>query len=89
MLGAEPQGTNGTSGTEGTNGHPEKAVDGDQQPIRSEKSVAAAQPAFKMTFSEYRRISNLLVLHMQKLEDRKNHLTDYSPVKDTFHPISQ
>ncbi|XP_062337993.1 MCM6 minichromosome maintenance deficient 6, like isoform X1 [Osmerus eperlanus] len=69
MLGAESQGTNGTSGTEGTNGHPGKAVDVDQQPIRSEKSIAAAQPAFKMTFSEYRRISNLLVLHMQKLED--------------------
>ncbi|XP_046883685.1 MCM6 minichromosome maintenance deficient 6, like [Hypomesus transpacificus] len=69
MLGAESQGTNGTSGTEGTNGHPGKAVDVDQQPIRSEKSVAAAQPAFKMTFSEYRRISNLLVLHMQKFED--------------------
>ncbi|XP_067108731.1 MCM6 minichromosome maintenance deficient 6, like [Osmerus mordax] len=65
----ESQGTNGTSGTEGTNGHPGKAVDVDQQPIRSEKSIAAAQPAFKMTFSEYRRISNLLVLHMQKFED--------------------
>uniref|UniRef100_A0A6Q2WVL8 DNA replication licensing factor MCM6 n=1 Tax=Esox lucius TaxID=8010 RepID=A0A6Q2WVL8_ESOLU len=31
--------------------------------------TTAAKSALKMTFAEYRRISNLIVLHMQKIED--------------------
>ncbi|KAM6948287.1 MCM6 minichromosome maintenance deficient 6, like [Aplochiton taeniatus] len=55
--------------TEGTNGHTEKVLDSEQQPIGAEELPVPAKPALKMTFANYRRICNLLVLHMQKMED--------------------
>ncbi|XP_031415647.1 MCM6 minichromosome maintenance deficient 6, like [Clupea harengus] len=51
--------------TNGTNGHAMEMEQPDQErPV----AAAAAKPAIRMSFSEYRRVSNLLVLHMQKLE---------------------
>ncbi|MBN3321008.1 MCM6M factor, partial [Atractosteus spatula] len=44
------------------------AGDLDQQPDRGEKPSAPGA-AFKMPFAEYKKISNLLVLHMQKMEE--------------------
>ncbi|XP_062409542.1 MCM6 minichromosome maintenance deficient 6, like [Sardina pilchardus] len=55
-------GTNGTNGSNGTNGHAMET----EQP--GQDKPAAGKPALRMTFSEYRRVSNLLVLHMQKME---------------------
>lgn len=49
------------------NGHPEEPMDTDDAAGKPEKAVAAKQ-ALRMSFSEYKRISNLLVLHMQKME---------------------
>ncbi|XP_041912496.1 MCM6 minichromosome maintenance deficient 6, like [Alosa sapidissima] len=50
------------NGINGTNGHAMET----EQP--GEDKPAAAKPALRMSFSEYRRVSNLLVLHMQKME---------------------
>ena len=56
--------------TNGTNGHAMEMEQPDQErPV----AAAAAKPTIRMSFSEYRRVSNLLVLHMQKLEQRKTH----------------
>lgn len=33
-----------------------------------QEKTATTKPALRMSFAEYRRISNLLVLHMQKME---------------------
>ena len=55
--------------TNGTNGHAMEM----EQPDQERPVAAAAKPAIRMSFSEYRRVSNLLVLHMQKLEQRKTH----------------
>uniref|UniRef100_A0A4W5LA05 DNA replication licensing factor MCM6 n=1 Tax=Hucho hucho TaxID=62062 RepID=A0A4W5LA05_9TELE len=53
----------------GTNGnHAEEAMDTDHGAGRPVKT-STAKPALKMTFAEYRRVSNLIVLHMQKMED--------------------
>ncbi|XP_056599654.1 MCM6 minichromosome maintenance deficient 6, like isoform X2 [Triplophysa dalaica] len=49
------------------NGHPEEPMDTVDAAGKPEKAVADKQ-ALRMSFSEYKRISNLLVLHMQKME---------------------
>uniref|UniRef100_A0A4W5M080 DNA replication licensing factor MCM6 n=1 Tax=Hucho hucho TaxID=62062 RepID=A0A4W5M080_9TELE len=55
----------------GTNGHHvEEAMDIDHGAGRPEKT-STAKPALKMTFAEHRRVSNLIVLHMQKMDDSK------------------
>uniref|UniRef100_A0A4W5L9Y9 DNA replication licensing factor MCM6 n=1 Tax=Hucho hucho TaxID=62062 RepID=A0A4W5L9Y9_9TELE len=46
----------------------EEAMDTDHGAGRPVKT-STAKPALKMTFAEYRRVSNLIVLHMQKMED--------------------
>lgn len=51
---------------DGQNGDAVEAMDTGEadQP----EKMATAKPAVRMSFAEYRRISNLLVLHMQKME---------------------
>uniref|UniRef100_A0A673IGB9 DNA replication licensing factor MCM6 n=1 Tax=Sinocyclocheilus rhinocerous TaxID=307959 RepID=A0A673IGB9_9TELE len=36
--------------------------------VEKQEKPAAAKPALRMSFAEYKRVSNLLVLHMQKME---------------------
>uniref|UniRef100_A0A672KY74 DNA helicase n=1 Tax=Sinocyclocheilus grahami TaxID=75366 RepID=A0A672KY74_SINGR len=48
------------------NGHPVEAMDTDE--VETQEKPAAAKPALRMSFAEYKRVSNLLVLHMQKME---------------------
>lgn len=56
----------------GTNGsHAEEAMDTEHGAGRPE-TTSTAKPALKMTFAQYRRVSNLIVLHMQKMEDSKS-----------------
>uniref|UniRef100_A0A8C8MGD0 DNA replication licensing factor MCM6 n=1 Tax=Oncorhynchus tshawytscha TaxID=74940 RepID=A0A8C8MGD0_ONCTS len=45
-----------------------EAMDTEHGAGRPEKT-STAKPALKMTFAEYRRVSNLIVFHMQKMED--------------------
>ncbi|CDQ76554.1 MCM6 minichromosome maintenance deficient 6, like isoform X1 [Oncorhynchus mykiss] len=53
----------------GTNrNHAEEAMDTEHGAGRPEKT-STAKPALKMTFAEYKRVSNLIVFHMQKMED--------------------
>ncbi|KAJ8406926.1 hypothetical protein AAFF_G00292020 [Aldrovandia affinis] len=53
----------------GINGHTGAPTVTDQQADGPEKPTAAAKPTLRMTFAEYKKVSNLLVLHMQKMED--------------------
>uniref|UniRef100_A0A673IGX5 DNA replication licensing factor MCM6 n=1 Tax=Sinocyclocheilus rhinocerous TaxID=307959 RepID=A0A673IGX5_9TELE len=57
--------TEGQNGAE-VNGHPGEAMDTDE--VEKQEKPAAAKPALRMSFAEYKRVSNLLVLHMQKME---------------------
>lgn len=66
LFGKETEGQNGG----GVNGHPVEAMDTDE-PEKQEKP-AVTKPAVRMSFAEYKRVSNLLVLHMQKMEQRKS-----------------
>uniref|UniRef100_A0A674CMI3 DNA replication licensing factor MCM6 n=1 Tax=Salmo trutta TaxID=8032 RepID=A0A674CMI3_SALTR len=52
----------------GKKSHAEEAMDTEHGAGRPE-TTSTAKPALKMTFAEYRRVSNLIVLHMQKMED--------------------
>lgn len=70
----EPEGQNGGD----VNSHPVETMDTDE-PEKQEKP-AAAKPAIRMSFAEYKRISNLLVLHMQKMEQRKSRFFHYNNV---------
>uniref|UniRef100_A0A668A9E9 DNA replication licensing factor MCM6 n=1 Tax=Myripristis murdjan TaxID=586833 RepID=A0A668A9E9_9TELE len=65
----DPQVTLCGNGTNGTNGHTGE-MDMEQQPIKDK--AATTRPALKMSFSEYRRVSNLIVLHMQKMEESES-----------------
>lgn len=67
MMSEAHQKQNGIDGTNGTNGHAMET----EQPDADKP--AAAKPALRMSFAEYRRLSNLLILHMQKMEQRKTH----------------
>lgn len=66
LLGKETEGQNGGE----VNGHPVEAMDTDE-PEKQEKP-AGTKPAIRMSFAEYKRVSNLLVLHMQKMEQCKS-----------------
>ena len=56
-----------TEEVNGTNGNHAEMMDTEQQPIK--EKTAGAKAVMKMTFNEYRRVSNLIVLHIQKLEE--------------------
>jgi hypothetical protein len=59
-------------GRNGTNGHhAEEAMDIDHGAGRPEKT-STAKPALKMTFAEYWRVSNLIILHMHKMDDSQS-----------------
>lgn len=58
----------GQNGAE-VNGHPVEDMDTDA--VEKQEKPAAAKPALRMSFAEYKRVSNLLVLHMQKMEQRE------------------
>uniref|UniRef100_A0A671NWU1 DNA helicase n=1 Tax=Sinocyclocheilus anshuiensis TaxID=1608454 RepID=A0A671NWU1_9TELE len=62
LIGKETEGQNGGE----VNGHPVEAMDTDG--VEKQEKPAAAKPALRMSFAEYKRVSNLLVLHMQKME---------------------
>ncbi len=51
------------------NGHPVEAMDTDA--VEKQEKPGADKPALRMSFAEYKRVSNLLVLHMQKMEQRE------------------
>ena len=55
---AQAKGTNGVSGA---------VTDMEQQPIT--ESNSAPKAVLKMSFMEYRKISNLIVLHMHRMEE--------------------
>ncbi|XP_041102563.1 MCM6 minichromosome maintenance deficient 6, like [Polyodon spathula] len=46
----------------------EEAMETEQEAVKSEK-LSSQKPAVRMSFAEYKKISNLLVLHMHKMED--------------------
>lgn len=59
-------------GRNGTNGHhAEEAMDIDHGAGRPEKN-STAKPALKMTFAEYWSVSNLIILHMHKMDDSQS-----------------
>lgn len=66
LFGKETEGQNGGDVT----GHAVEDMETDQTE-KQEKPVAA-KPALRMSFAEYKRVSNLLVLHMQKMEQRES-----------------
>lgn len=53
-------------GQNGVAGDAEEAMDTGE--TERQEKTATAKLALRMSFAEYRRISNLLVLHMQKME---------------------
>lgn len=53
--------TNGVNGVNGVNGH----ADAGTQP----------KPSLRLSFNEYRRLSNLLVLHLRRVEEGGRRLT--------------
>ncbi|CAH2305402.1 DNA replication licensing factor MCM6 [Pelobates cultripes] len=65
----EPQGlVNGDAGIpNGINGH----VNGVDGRVDEEMKDATAKPSLRLSFAEYKRISNLLVLQLRKLEDEE------------------
>merc|ERR1719391_1324829 len=55
---------NGVNGhVNGVNGHTDSPVNGHAEPATQPK------PSLRLSFAEYRRISNLLVLHLRRAED--------------------
>lgn len=65
LIGKETEGQNGAE----VNGHPVEAMGTDA--VEKQEKPAEAKPALRMSFAEYKRVSNLLVLHMQKMEQRE------------------
>lgn len=58
-----PNGVNGVNGhAEGINGHTD-GINGHAEPGAQHK------PSLRLSFAEYKRISNLLVLHLRRVED--------------------
>ncbi|KAI4872501.1 hypothetical protein NFI96_031985 [Prochilodus magdalenae] len=54
------------NGQNGVAGDAAEAMDTGE--VEQPEKTATAKPALRMSFAEYRRLSNLLVLHMQKME---------------------
>ncbi|XP_063072929.1 DNA replication licensing factor MCM6 [Engraulis encrasicolus] len=57
---------NGVNGVNGINGH------GDGVNGHGDSSEKRAKPAMRLSFAEYRRISNLLVLHLRRAEEEED-----------------
>lgn len=69
---AIPNGVNGINGhVDGLNGHAD-GVNGHAEPGGQPK------PSLRLSFSEYKRISNLLVLHLRRAEEGKQGLVLHS-----------
>lgn len=51
---------------EGKDGDAVEAMDTEE--AEQPEKMATGKPALRMSFAEYRKISNLLVLHMQKMD---------------------
>lgn len=69
---AVPNGVNGIGGhVDGLNGHSD-GVNGHVEPGSQPK------PSLRLSFSEYKRISNLLVLHLRRAEEGKQGLVLHS-----------
>lgn len=71
-----PNGVNGVNGVvngvNGMNGHT-NGVNGHADPATQTK------PSLRLSFNEYRRISNLLVLHLRRVEEgKRRQLSHYS-----------
>lgn len=77
LFGKETEGRNGGE----VNGHPVEAMDTDE-PEKQEKP-AGTKPAIRMSFAEYKRVSNLLVLHMQKMEQCKSRFFHCNNISDS------
>uniref|UniRef100_A0A8C6UJI2 DNA replication licensing factor MCM6 n=1 Tax=Neogobius melanostomus TaxID=47308 RepID=A0A8C6UJI2_9GOBI len=60
---------NGVNGVNGINGHDEvNGVNGHVNGVNS-NTESQVKPSLRLSFAEYRRISNLLVLHLRKAEE--------------------
>lgn len=57
------------NGINGVNDH----VDGINGPVNGH-TESQSKPSLRLSYAEYRRISNLLVLHLRKAEEGKNRL---------------
>ncbi|XP_068427063.1 DNA replication licensing factor MCM6 [Clinocottus analis] len=65
---AVPNGVNGQ--VDGVNGHTNNGTNGHVDGVNGHsESVSQAKPALRLSFPEYRRISNLLVLHLRRAEE--------------------
>ncbi|KAK1173645.1 hypothetical protein AOXY_G3811 [Acipenser oxyrinchus oxyrinchus] len=53
---------------EATAANSEDAMETEEEAVKPEK-LSSQKPAARMSFAEYKKISNLLVLHMHKMED--------------------
>ncbi|XP_033838507.1 DNA replication licensing factor MCM6 [Periophthalmus magnuspinnatus] len=65
-----PNGVDGVNGVNGINGH--DAVNGHLNGVNGHvngHSESQLKPSLRLSFAEYRRISNLLVLHLRKAEE--------------------
>lgn len=60
-------GVNGINGHSGENGHA-NGVDGHTNGVNGH-TESQVKPSLRLSFAEYRRISNLLVLHLRKAEE--------------------
>lgn len=76
---AIPNGVNGIGGhVGGVNGHSD-GVNGHAEPGSQPK------PSLRLSFSEYKRISNLLVLHLRRAEEGKQGLLLHSRFFQLFY----
>lgn len=66
-----PNGVNGVNGeVNGVNG-----MNGHTNGVNGQADAASQpKPSFRLSFNEYRRISNLLVLHLRRVEEGKRRL---------------
>uniref|UniRef100_A0A3B4B636 DNA helicase n=1 Tax=Periophthalmus magnuspinnatus TaxID=409849 RepID=A0A3B4B636_9GOBI len=67
-----PNGVDGVNGVNGINGH--DAVNGHLNGVNGHvngHSESQLKPSLRLSFAEYRRISNLLVLHLRKAEEEE------------------
>ncbi|CAL8278304.1 unnamed protein product [Lota lota] len=62
-----PNGVNGTNGTDGTNGT--NGTNGTDGVSGHSEPGSQVNPSLRLSFAEYRRISNLLVLHLRRAEE--------------------
>ncbi|XP_022063312.2 DNA replication licensing factor MCM6 [Acanthochromis polyacanthus] len=64
-----PNGVNGVNGVNGINGHA-NGINGHVNDVNGhDEPSSQPKPSLRLSFTEYRRISNLMVLHLRKAED--------------------